>query len=54
MLPIVAPASAAASDGLLQTLLNVALTGIILYRPVFGGEPAHLVDLAYVQLNPAA
>ena len=54
MLPVVAPAPAAASDGLLQTLLNVALTGIILYRPVFGGDPAHLVDLAYVQLNPAA
>ena len=54
MLPVAAPVPAAAADGLLQTLLRVSLTGVILFRPVLRGDPARLVDLAYVQLNPAA
>ena len=54
MLSVAAPVPAAAAAGLLQTLLRVSLTGVILFRPVLGGDPACLVDLAYVQLNPAA
>ena len=49
------PPDSAAPEGLLQTLLQVSLTGIILFRPVFSpNDAATIVDLAYVQLNPAA
>ena len=49
------PPDSAAPEGLLQTLLQVSLTGIILFRPVFSpDDAATIVDLAYVQLNPAA
>ncbi len=41
-------------DGLLQTLLDVSLTGVILFRPVFGADQTTVIDLAYVQLNLAA
>ena len=60
MLPVDAPAPAAAPDGLFQTLLDVSLTGVIVFRPVCAPagydphDPATVVDLAYVQLNPAA
>ena len=48
------PAQPAAAD-VLQTLLAVSLTGVILFRPVYDpAAPAELIDLAYVQLNPAA
>ncbi|QNH61920.1 ATP-binding protein [Hymenobacter sediminicola] len=48
-------AELSASDGLLQTLLDVSLTGIILFRPVY--SPAgngEIIDLDYVRLNLAA
>ncbi|OUJ72171.1 PAS domain-containing protein [Hymenobacter crusticola] len=49
------PADLVASHELLHSLLAVSLTGIILFRPVYAaGESGELVDLAYVQLNPAA
>ncbi|RYU76725.1 PAS domain-containing protein [Hymenobacter persicinus] len=50
MLPTFPPAALA------QTLFNVSLTGIILFRPVYEsrGETREIIDLAYVQLNPAA
>ncbi|WP_375436874.1 PAS domain-containing protein [uncultured Hymenobacter sp.] len=44
-----------ASTDLFQVLLDVSLTGLIVFRPVWGGhETATVLDLAYVQLNPAA
>lgn len=49
------PSDLAASHDLLHALLGVALPGIILFRPVYAAaEPATIIDLAYVQLNPAA
>lgn len=48
------PTPPVAAD-VLQTLLAVSLTGVILFRPVYDpAAPAELIDLAYVQLNPAA
>ncbi|QIX59684.1 PAS domain-containing protein [Hymenobacter sp. BT18] len=42
-------------DDLTLTLLNVSLTGIILFRPVPGeAGPDDIVDFAYDYLNPAA
>ncbi|TVT39284.1 PAS domain-containing protein [Hymenobacter setariae] len=53
--PTSLPADLPASPELLHALLAVSLTGIILFRPVYAaGEGRELVDLAYVQLNPAA
>ena len=44
-----------AAPGLLQAVLEVSLTGFILFRPLYGPTaPATIVDLAYVYLNPAA
>ncbi len=43
-----------APDDLLQALLDVSLTGVILFRPVYGPGGAEILDLAYVRLNPAA
>jgi len=40
--------------GLVETLLNISLTGIILFRPVYDAAGATIVDLAYEHLNPAA
>ena len=54
MPPPAIPAPAAAPEGLFQTLLAVSLTGVILFRPVYGEGPARVVDWTYVQLNPAA
>ncbi len=51
------PAAAAlAPDAvLLQAILDVSLTGIIVFRPVYDpADPATITDLAYVHLNPAA
>ncbi|TGE24707.1 PAS domain S-box protein [Hymenobacter aquaticus] len=43
------------SDQLLQDLLELSLTGIILFEPIYAShEPATIIDLAYVRLNPAA
>ena len=43
------------SGNLLQTLLDVSLTGIILFRPVYAPQdPATVCDFAYEYLNPAA
>jgi PAS domain S-box-containing protein len=52
LLPNQVPVSAE----LLHTLLDVALTGFILFRPLYSGEHAsgEIVDLAYEYLNPAA
>jgi len=49
------PSDLTASHDLLQALLEVSLPGIILFRPVYAAnQPGTLIDLAYVQLNPAA
>ncbi len=49
------PADLSASHDLLHALLAVSLPGIILARPVYAaGTPATILDLACVQLNPAA
>jgi signal transduction histidine kinase len=43
------------ADELLQALLDVSLTGLIVFRPVYdSADPATIIDLAYVHLNPAA
>jgi len=49
------PETSPFDDSLFQTLVNVSLTGVILFRPVYTDEeePA-LVDFTYQQLNPAA
>ncbi len=48
--------SAEEADHLLRTLLDVSLTGVILFRPVYGtgADAATVVDFAYEYLNPAA
>ncbi|MCR5890201.1 PAS domain-containing sensor histidine kinase [Hymenobacter sp. J193] len=49
------PASLPPPDDLTLTLLNVSLTGVILFRPVLAGAGSHdIVDLAYEFLNPSA
>jgi hypothetical protein len=50
-LPLPADASLA---GLLETLLNVSLTGVILFRPLYDEKGLSIIDLAYERLNPAA
>ncbi|MBO2012098.1 PAS domain-containing protein [Hymenobacter negativus] len=48
-------AISASNDDLLQAVLDVSLTGIIVFRPLYDpAEPAAINDLAYVHLNPAA
>jgi len=42
------------STDLLQTLLDVSLTGLILFRPVYAEPGGPIQDLAYEHLNPAA
>ena len=43
------------AGNLLQTLLDVSLTGIILFQPVHAPQdPASICDFAYAYLNPAA
>ncbi|RTQ52438.1 PAS domain-containing protein [Hymenobacter gummosus] len=47
--------AAAPPDELLRTLLNVSLTGVILFRPRYAaGAEADIIDLTYEHLNPAA
>ncbi len=41
-------------DDVFQALLEVSLTGIILFRPVYGPDGPEIIDLAYARLNPAA
>jgi PAS domain S-box-containing protein len=49
------PADLSAPDELSQVLLDVSLTGFILFRPVYApGDDTTIIDLAYVHLNPAA
>jgi two-component system, sensor histidine kinase len=52
LMPPSASSSALPPDDLFHTLLEVSLTGVILFRPVFEAE--EIVDLAYDYLNPAA
>ena len=55
MLDVELPSDLSASHDLLHALLNVSLPGVILFRPVYAAdEPATIIDLAYVHLNPAA
>lgn len=43
------------ADPLLQTLLDVSLTGVIFFEPVYAADGGpEIVDLAYVRLNSAA
>ncbi len=55
-MPTVFPNAADPSPAdVLRTLLDVSLTGVILFRPVYApADPAAIIDLAYVQLNRAA
>lgn len=41
-------------EDLLQTLLAISLTGVMLLRPVYAADGTTVLDLAWVQLNPAA
>ncbi|UOR05916.1 PAS domain-containing sensor histidine kinase [Hymenobacter aerilatus] len=41
-------------ESLLDVLLNVSLTGVILFRPIIAADGETILDLAYVHLNPAA
>jgi signal transduction histidine kinase len=52
MAPLLADEIAPAA--LLETLLDVSLTGIILFRPVYDAAGGRIIDLAYEYLNPAA
>jgi signal transduction histidine kinase len=45
---------AVSSEDLLHTLLAISLTGVMLLRPVYAADGTTVVDLAWVQLNPAA
>lgn len=48
------PIGAATADDLAQVLLDVSLTGIILFRPLYAAPDGPIQDLAYEHLNPAA
>jgi len=49
------PSDLSTSHDLLHALLEVSLPGIILFQPVYAADdPATVLDLAYVHLNPAA
>ncbi len=48
------PTGAATADDLAQVLLEVSLTGIILFRPLYAAPGGPIQDLAYEHLNPAA
>lgn len=43
-----------AADDLLYNLLEVSLTGVILFRPVYDAAAATIEDFTYEHLNPAA
>jgi PAS domain S-box-containing protein len=44
----------AASDDFAQVLLDMSLTGVILFRPLYAAPGGPISDLAYEYLNPAA
>jgi hypothetical protein len=48
------PDDAAHPTALLAVLLNVSLTGVMLLRPLYDASGEHIIDLAWVRLNPAA
>jgi len=48
------PPDAVASEEFLYTLLEVALTGFALFRPVYDAAGGAIIDLSYEYLNPAA
>ena len=49
------PTELASADALLTTLLDLSLTGIILYQPVYAPADVDTIsDFAFVQVNPAA
>ena len=49
--PVPAPVAAE----VLAALFDVSLTGVVLLRPLYApDDPARIIDLAYVRLNPAA
>ena len=50
----VLPPDVVTSEDFLHTLLDVALTGFILFRPLYDPAGETLLDLAYEYLNPAA
>ncbi|PSR56866.1 hypothetical protein AHMF7605_26885 [Adhaeribacter arboris] len=41
-------------EELLPTLLEVSLTGVIFFKPVYNADASEIIDLAYVMLNKAA
>ena len=51
---VLAPPNDTNPADLVEALLNVSLTGVILFRPVYETEGTTIVDLAYERLNPAA
>ena len=48
------PHDATNPTGLLQTLLEVSLTGVLVLRPLYDASGEDIVDMAWVRLNPAA
>ncbi|MBW3130891.1 PAS domain-containing protein [Hymenobacter profundi] len=52
--PVSLPLPIAEPEGLLDVLLNISLTGIILFRPLLAADGETIRDLAYVRLNRAA
>jgi signal transduction histidine kinase len=48
------PPDDASPAALLDALLDVSLTGVIFFRPVYDAAGTTLVDFAYERLNPAA
>jgi PAS domain S-box-containing protein len=48
------PSDELSTAALLHTLLDVSLTGVILFRPVYDAAGTTIIDLAYEHLNPAA
>lgn len=41
-------------DQLLEDLIDISLTGVIFFGPVYAKNGTSIIDLAYVRLNPAA
>ncbi|QMU27828.1 PAS domain-containing protein [Adhaeribacter radiodurans] len=41
-------------EELLSSLLDVSLTGVIFFKPVYNADNSEIIDLAYVMLNKAA
>ncbi|MBC6612153.1 PAS domain-containing protein [Hymenobacter sp. BT507] len=52
--PVSSTLSVSEPEGLLEVLLNVSLTGVILFRPLVVADGEIIQDLAYEHLNPAA